>query len=248
MEDYKKMTVGQIVSDNIDTSDVFAHYGIDFCCHGNDNLVLASQKAGANVDQVIKDLKNVKPISTDTIDFKAWPLDLVCDYILKVYHRGIRATGPQILTLLEKVCKAHGENHPSLFEVKELFEMSMIDLEHHLQKEERVLFPYIYALYDAKLNNTPMPQFHCGSVANPIEVMKIEHEAEGERYRHIEDLTGGYAAPEDACNSYRKVMAQLKEFNKLLHEHIHLENNIVFPAAIRLSDELESKEAQSNLA
>lgn len=234
MKDYKKMTVGQIVADNIENAEVLGRFGIDFCCHGYDDFVTAVEKAGANPEVVAKELRKVKPVAADAIDFKAWPLDLLCDYIIKIYHRGIRRRSPQILALLEKVCKVHGDKHPSLFEVKELFEMSMIDLEHHLQKEEQVLFPYIYALCDAEMKGAPVPQFHCGSIANPIEVMKIEHEAEGERYRHIEDLTGGYNPPEDACASYRKVLADLKSFNRALHEHIHLENNIVFPEAIAL--------------
>lgn len=245
MEDYKKMTVGQIVADNIETADVMSRFGIDFCCNGGIDFVEAAKKAGVEPDAVIEELKKVKPVTNEAIDFKSWPLDLLCDYILKIYHRNIRSKGPQIQALLAKVCKAHGENHPSLFEVQELFEVSMLDLEHHLQKEEQILFPYIYALYDSKINGTPVPRFHCGSVANPIEVMKIEHEAEGVRYRHIEDLTGGYSAPEDACNSYRKVMQDLKAFNKALHEHIHLENNIVFPAAIKLYDELEQLQVQT---
>ena len=101
-KDYETMTVGEIVADNFGNAEVFDKYGIDFCCHGSILLPEASQKAGADMDEIIKDIENLAPITTENIDFKNWPLDLLADYILKIHHRNIRKNGPKIQELLEK--------------------------------------------------------------------------------------------------------------------------------------------------
>lgn len=241
MKDYKSMTVGEIVADNFSNAEVFDKYGIDFCCHGSVPLPEASKQAGVDVEVVIREIENPAPAASGNIDFKSWPLDLLADYILKIHHRNIRKQGPEIEKLLDKVCRVHGEKHPSLYNVQEIFHNSLYDLNIHLDKEELVLFPYIYEMVKAQLENTDLPEFHCGSIKAPITVMMEEHDAEGERYRHIDKLTNGYTAPEDACNSYRLVLQQLKDFEKALHQHIHLENNIVFPRAILLETELRER-------
>lgn len=241
MKDYKKMTVGQIVADNFGNAEVFDKYGIDFCCHGSVLLPEASQKAGVDINEVIKDIESVTSPTSESIDFKSWPLDLLVDYILKIHHRNIRNKGPKLQELLDKVCQVHGSKHPTLYNVQVLFQQSLSDLNQHLDKEELVLFPYIYEMVKAKLDNTVLQEFHCGSIKAPISVMLAEHDAEGERYRHIERLTNGYAVPDDACDSYRLLLQELKDFETALHQHIHLENNIVFPRAIQLETELKEQ-------
>lgn len=241
MKDYKTMTVGEIVADNFGNAEVFDKYGIDFCCHGSVLLPEASRKAGVEMDKVIKDIEDLTQAASENIDFKNWPLDLLVDYILKIHHRNIRKNGPKIQELLDKVYQVHGKNYPTLYNVQVLFQQSLSDLNQHLDKEELVLFPYIYEMVKAQLDNTVLPEFQSGSIKAPIAVMMTEHDAEGERYRHIERLTNGYTTPTDACNSYRLVMQQLKDFEAALHQHIHLENNIVFPRAIQLEAELKEQ-------
>ena len=219
MKDYKRMTVGEIVADNFNNAGIFDKYGIDFCCHGSALLPEASKTAGADMEKVIEEIEHLAPTTSENIDFKSWPLDLLVDYILKIHHRNIRTQGPEIEELLDKICRVHGEKHPSLYNVQALF--------HEMVK--------------AKLENTPLPEFHCGSIEAPISVMMAEHDIEGERYRHIEHLTNGYTAPEDACNSYRLVLQQLKAFEEALHQHIHLENNIVFPRSIKMEAKLREQ-------
>lgn len=158
---------------------------------------------------------------------------------MKIHHRGIRAKGPQIEALLTKVTEAHSKNHPELLQVQALFRDSLLDLENHLSKEENVLFPYVYEMFQAKEEGLKIVEFHCGTILYPIEAMEDEHNHEGERFEKISSLTNGFTAPEDACASFRLVLQQLKQFEEALHEHIHLENNIIFPRAL----ELEKKEA-----
>ena len=239
MKDYKLMAVGQIVADCFDYAKVFNKYGIDFCCNGDVSLADACGKMGIDADCLLEELKQTKSEQSLTLDFKSWPIDLLVDYILKFHHRNIRYQGPQILQLLDRVCEAHAGKHPELYEVRELFQESWIDLNNHLTKEEMVLFPYIYDLFDAVAQHRPIPAFHCGSVSSPISVMMSEHDAEGERFRRISGLTHGYLVPGDACSSYRLLLEMLRMFEDNLHHHIHLENNIVFPKAIELQENCE---------
>ncbi len=160
------------------------------------------------------------------------------DYILKIHHRGIRARGPELLALLEKVERVHGEAHPELHELKALVSESLEDLEMHLQKEENVLFPYLYELYTAKEQGQRMAPMHCGTIANPIRVMKMEHEGEGNRYLHIIQLTNHFSVPQDGCASYRLLMQELEAFVDALFEHIHLENNLLFPRFEEIEQEI----------
>jgi regulator of cell morphogenesis and NO signaling len=150
----------------------------------------------------------------------------------------IRSHGPELLHLLDKVCNVHGDRHPELYKIRTLFHDSLESLYSHLDKEELVLFPYIYEMFKAREEHKHLPDFHCGSIEAPISVMLSEHEAEGERFQHINRLTQNYTVPKDACNSYRLAFDRLKSFEKALHQHIHLENNIVFPRAIEMEKEL----------
>ena len=125
MKDYKRMTVGEIVADNFNNAGIFDKYGIDFCCHGSALLPEASKTAGADMEKVIEEIEHLAPTTSENIDFKSWPLDLLVDYILKIHHRNIRTQGPEIEELLDKICRVHGEKHPSLYNVQALFHDSL---------------------------------------------------------------------------------------------------------------------------
>ena len=234
MKDFKIMTVGEIVAEDFKYAEVFDTYKIDFCCNGSVPLSEACKYAHVDIETIIGELKEALSETSAMVDFKSWSTELLVDYILKFHHYNIRKQGPEIAALLDKVCRAHGDNHPELFEVQELFSHSLADLYNHLQKEEMILFPYIYELCEAEKNGTSSPGFHCGTIESPIAVMMAEHDAEGERYRRISHLTNEYTTPDDGCSSYRLVLEKLKAFEAALHHHIHLENNIVFPRAIEM--------------
>lgn len=238
MKNFKTMTVGEIVADDFKYANVFNKYKIDFCCNGSIPLSEACKYVNIDLEKIIGELKNTPLEYSTTIDFKSWPTDLLVDYILKFHHRNIRAQGPVIAELMDKVCHAHGDNHPELYEIQELFTQSLENLESHLQKEEVILFPYIYELYKSSINDTAIPHFHCGTIKSPIAVMMAEHDAEGECYRRISLLSNEYTLPKDGCNSYRLLLEKLKSFEAALHHHIHLENNIVFPHAIEMESKL----------
>ena len=236
------MSVGSIVSNNYATARVFKYFGIDFCCGGSATLGEACRAAGADVDKVCEALANREESSSMAIPFDSWPTDLLIDYVLKIHHRGIRAKGPRLLADIELVAQSHGDKHPELVQLTSLFASSLEDLENHLQKEEQVLFPYCLELFEANMRGLRGERMHCGTVANPIRVMLREHSDEGTRYRYIRNLMNGFAVPDDACVSYRLMLQDLEAFMDGLFEHIHLENNILFPRFVRLEAKCVAEE------
>ena len=231
---FANKNIGEIVAADFSTAQVFKQYGIDFCCHGDTKVVSACQKLGINIEEVEEALLHLPDSQNYNIPFESWPLDLLIDYVLKIHHRGIRAKGPGLLALIEKVRTVHGENHPELDELYASVKESLEDLESHLLKEENVLFPYLLDLFEASQQGTTVPPMHCGTIQNPIRMMRLEHANEGDRYFHIQELTHNYDVPEDGCASYRLMMHDLEDFMNNLFEHIHIENNIIFPKFVEL--------------
>lgn len=231
---YALRSVGSIVNENFATTRIFKNFGIDFCCGGTASLADACRMAGVDIERVVEALENSTNQSAESIPFDSWPTDLLIDYVLKIHHRGIRAKGPQLLADIERVERAHGERHPELCKLVTLFADSLEDLENHLQKEEQVLFPYCYRLFEAQQQGQRCEPMHCGTVANPIRVMLREHSDEGTRYKYIRTLMNNFEVPEDACPTYRLMLQDLEAFMDGLFEHIHIENNILFPRFIAL--------------
>ncbi len=232
-------TIGEIVAHDFRTAALFSKLGIDFCCRGNRTLEEVSQKNSLEASSLQRDLEDIiQKKEGSSIDFKSWPLDLLADYVEKTHHRYIEEKTPVLLAFLTKLCKVHGERHPELFEINELFKESAQDLAAHLKKEELILFPFIRKMITAKITGRPLEKPHFGTVENPIEMMKHEHDAEGVRFREIARLSDNYTPPADACNTYRTTFLMLQEFEKDLHTHIHLENNILFPSTLNLEKTL----------
>ncbi|MDN3492267.1 iron-sulfur cluster repair di-iron protein [Winogradskyella bathintestinalis] len=235
LQENSQKEIGQYVADDFRTAAIFSKYKIDFCCNGNRSVFEACDKKGIDPNQVLDELDTLIQTKTDqSIDYNAWPIDLLAEYIEKKHHRYVEEKIPVLRQFLEKLCRVHGERHPELFKINELFTASAGELASHMKKEELILFPFVKKMVEAKLENgvVQSPQF--GTVENPIAMMKHEHDTEGERFRQIAELTNNYNPPADACNTYKVTFAMLDEFEKDLHLHIHLENNILFPKAIKL--------------
>lgn len=235
--------IGELVAQDYRAAEVFSKYGIDFCCKGGLTLQAASDKKKIDLQALIKDLKEItRPEESTQSDYQAWPIDLLADYIEKRHHRYVVEKTPVIQQYLNKVCQVHGKAHPELAEILDNFNQSAQLLAAHMKKEELILFPYIRKMVLATEKELPVPHF--GSVENPIAMMKEEHNVEGERFRRISELSNSYTPPVDACNTYRVTFSLLKEFEEDLHLHIHLENNILFPKAIRMETERTEKSCE----
>lgn len=242
MENITGKTVGAIVAEDYRTAAVFTKYNIDFCCHGNVTVAEASTGANAQPDKVLEDLAATTAVSdggnSPVTNFDAWPLDLLTVYIEKKHHRYVSTQIPEIKIHLDKICTVHGGRHPELFEINALFHQSASEFITHMKKEELMLFPFINNMAAAAVAGAPLPRAPFGNVESPIESMMHEHDAEGERFRTIRRLSADYTTPADGCNTYKLVNSLLKAFEEDLHLHIHLENNILFPKAIKLEHQL----------
>lgn len=227
--------VGQIVAEDYRTASVFKSYNIDFCCKGNRSIYDVSEKANVNTYKLIEELNQAtSQTKGQEIDFKSWDIDLLADYIEKTHHRYIRKRTPEIKAYLNKIAKVHGARHPELIEIEQLFTASAHELFAHMEKEEKVLFPWIRNVVSQ--SEPTRPGF--GTVENPIKMMMHEHDKEGERFRRISELSQDYNPPKDACTTYKVAFSMLEEFENDLHLHIHLENNILFPNAIAREEKL----------
>lgn len=241
MEIQKNQNIGELVAQDYRLASIFKKYGIDFCCQGNRTIDDACKAKEMDVDIVLRDLNevaNANASNTTGIDFKTWPLDLLADYIEKTHHRYVEDKTPQIIPYLDKICEVHGEKHPELYQIKDLFQKVVENLAQHMKKEELLLFPFIRKMEKAKRSGELLQKLNFDSIKNLVNEMEDEHFAEGDRFRDIERLSHNYTPPEDACNTYRVTFAMLKEFEEDLHLHIHLENNILFPKSILMEEEL----------
>ncbi|WP_303921291.1 iron-sulfur cluster repair di-iron protein [Draconibacterium sediminis] len=241
MEISKKLTVGEVVKENYKTAQIFDRNNIDFCCGGGITLEKACEKANIDIATLLPELEAVVLANDpDSKYISSMQLNELCDYIEKRHHSYVNDNIPFLSEKLNKLCSVHGENHPELFKVREMFETAAGNLAAHMQKEELDLFPYIRKLVKFKNGGNPgLPEF--GGIDAPIQDMLNEHQAEGERFFEIAALTSNYTCPPDACNTYRITYQTLNDFEQDLHRHIHLENNILFLKALALEKEIISK-------
>lgn len=238
---FTEKTVAEIVALDYRTSGVFAKHEIDFCCNGDIALMEVCTQKNLDISKIREELAESlsKPVQKG-VDYDSWPIDLLTDYIEKKHHRYVGNRIPEIVGLLEKLCQVHGEAHPELFDIKNLFTKASGELTLHMKKEELMLFPFIRKMQEAEGKSEELMQPVFGSVENPVEMMKHEHNDEGEMFRQIRTWSNDYEVPADGCNTYKAAYQMLEEFEADLHLHIHLENNILFPKAISLEKELRT--------
>lgn len=228
----ENQTIAEIVAQNYQTADVFKKYEIDFCCGGKKTLEAVCAEKNLPFEKINAELNEKISLTRDMPNYNAWKLSFLIDYIVQVHHQYITDSIPVIRQYADKVTTVHGGRHPELASIRNLFYEVAAELEAHLMKEERILFPYIK---QAEENNGEI-NAPFGSIKNPIAMMEQEHDKAGDLCHQIAVLTNQYTIPEDACNTYRVYFAKLKEFEDDLHKHVHLENNILFPKAIKLGE------------
>ncbi len=233
----KETKIGEAVAENFRYVQVFEKYGIDYCCGGKKSISDACIAKGIDPEVVITSLHNIQE-NGNSPGFSSWKLDFLIDYIVNNHHCYVEKMLPVIYMHLQKVAEKHGTNHPETVSIKELFTGIKEELSVHMQKEERMLFPYIKRIVELKENGVEAPFPPFGTVENPIRVMELEHENAGKLMAEIYFLSSGFTPPGDACTTYKVLYQELKEFESDLHKHIHLENNILFPKAIELEKSL----------
>lgn len=229
-------TLGEIVSRDFRAAAIFDRHGFDYCCGGARSLAEACSQRGISLVAVLSELEALDPGAREPVEDD--PAALV-DYIVSRHHAYVRTSLPVIQAHLAKVVAAHGANHAELGVIDATFSTVAMELSQHMVKEEQVLFPYIRALAEAVRADGPPPPDMFGTVQNPIRMMEIEHQEAGDGLAAIRELSHGYQPPDDACGTYRLVLEELNAFERDLHTHVHLEDNVLFPKAVELESQLE---------
>ena len=226
-----EMTVREVAARIPESTRLFETLQIDYCCGGNRPLTEACASAGVEVDNVMEKLSALgESVPSGAVDFQKLSLTELITHILETHHVFTKSEMDRIQVLVTKVIGAHGANHPELLTVGELFQRLCADLKPHMFKEEQILFPYIVRMEQAE--TALLAPF--GTVKNPIRMMMMEHDTAGDILRKLRAVTADYRVPSDVCISYQTLYQALEGFEKDLHQHIHLENNVLFPKAVEL--------------
>lgn len=234
------MTVRDIVLEQPQATRVFEKLKIDYCCGGGKPLIEACAAAGVKVEDVEMLLQTAEQSGSkdETVDLQQTSLSDLIQHILDKHHVFTKDEMSRLTALVEEVVGAHGQNHPELSELRGLFQSLCADLGAHMLKEERILFPYIIAVENSLQGKQSRPFAPFGTVGNPIRMMTMEHDTAGDILRKLRAVSSDYTIPADACISYQTLYQALEAFEQDLHQHIHLENNILFPRAVELESEV----------
>jgi regulator of cell morphogenesis and NO signaling len=239
-------TVADIALKKPQAAAIFEKLGIDYCCNGRQPLAAACEQAGVELDRVRNLLEQALSTNQSSAEVENWSeqsLASLIHHIVRKHHAFCREECLRLEPLLAKVVSKHGENHPELERVQAHFTSLRNELSMHLMKEEQMLFPYIVALEESEKQKSTSPRAPFGTIQNPVRMMMQEHDKAGHLIRGIRGLTENFTPPEDACNSFKALYQGLEAFETDLHQHIHLENNLLFPRAVALEDAARSSQA-----
>ncbi|MFL6213076.1 MAG: iron-sulfur cluster repair di-iron protein [Blastocatellia bacterium] len=228
-------TVREIAVEMPAATRLFEKLGIDYCCGGGRPLTEACASAGLEIDKVVASLEQIGAATqADARDWRTASLNDLITHINDTHHVFTREELGRIEPLLAKVSRVYGERRPELPRIEAIFLELKRELLPHLMKEEQVLFPYVRQLELAVAGVTTRPASCFGTVQNPVRLMMMEHDAAGDMLRQLRELSNDFTPPADACVSYQTLYRALEELEQDLHQHIHLENNILFPRAIEV--------------
>ena len=231
-------TVGAVVASRPALSRVFEQAGIDYCCGGKKTLDQACREKGIDAGSLIANLEAYDIAGDDSlVDAASMSLSELADHIERTHHAYLRGELPRLIQISRKVATVHGGNDPRLQGVHDTLLAFASELSSHMMKEEMVLFPFIRRL---EASSSPVA-FHCGSVANPIRQMEHEHHDAGDALTKLRTLTDDYTPPEWACNTYRAMLDALAHLERDMHQHVHKEDNVLFPKAIQRETELAGR-------
>ncbi len=223
----REQTIRETVVQDFRTAAVFQKYGLDFCCGGGVSIETACRKKGVDVDELVADLtRGSIEGSVDLPRFSAWSDTLLVDYIENNHHNWVRSVLPVITQHATKVARVHGEHRPSLKQVDLKVQRLAVELLEHMEREESELFPLIRSLVNAPSDQRSEIR---EKITSLIEELESDHDGAGEMMREVRELTDGYLPPADACMTYKVLFNELEEFERDLHTHVHLENNLLFP-------------------
>jgi regulator of cell morphogenesis and NO signaling len=215
------MTVGEVAAVHPLATRVFARHKIEFCCGGGQSLAAVCATLDLDTDAVLEEIRRER--ASSEIPAQRWdeaPLNDLIDHILTAYHGPLHEELPHLEAMARKVYEVHGEKDPErLAECLSVYLALKAELQAHMTKEEEILFPMIR-------------QGRGAMADGPVAVMMQEHDSAGQALSRLRELTNDYQPPEGACTTWRALWHGLAALETALHEHIHLENNILFPRAL----------------
>lgn len=223
------LTIGQLVAEKPQRGRVFEQLGIDYCCGGRKLLQEVCDQKGLDSRHVrtLIDACDAAPSAGDQPDWNTAPLSQLINNIETTHHQFMRTELERTGALVKKVANVHGRHHPELVELERIFELFTQELVPHMHKEEAVLFPWIRSISDGETTGAAHPE----TLDQPIRVLMEEHDAAGDILHRMRELTGGFVPPVDACGTYRVMLSALSDMERDMHQHVHKENNILFPRA-----------------
>jgi len=230
MKNIEEATLKNIALEHYEYIPILEKYSLDFCCRGKKTLKEACAENDLSLEIILDELNEARVPIKIQMPFDEMSADQLISYILVHHHFYVKNAIPTILNHIEKVVTKHGEKYPHMINVLKLFNAASDELIPHMQKEEKILFPRIKLIFGQD-ENAQASQKIVGFIDGPISVMEIEHEKAGDLLFEIRRITNHYKAPETACTTHRVCLDELKVFEEDLHQHVHLENNILFPMA-----------------
>ncbi|MFZ1730026.1 MAG: iron-sulfur cluster repair di-iron protein [Bacteroidota bacterium] len=233
---WNEQSLGEVVKQNIHAAPIFEAHGLDYCCGGKKTLAAACMEKDVDADRLRAELELLP--EKGGLDVSGWETGFLVDYIINTHHQYVKSMLPTISAHAAKVTNAHGENHPEVREIAGIWQQVAMELEAHMIKEERILFPFIKQLAAADKGEGPVFSNGFGTVRNPIDMMEHEHDSVGLAFDHMRKLANGFTPPADACMTFQLFYRELDEFERDLHMHIHLENNVLHPRAIAMEERL----------
>ncbi|MNX75247.1 Iron-sulfur cluster repair protein YtfE [compost metagenome] len=224
--------VGQIVTAQPLLAKVFEAHGIDYCCGGKLSVQAVCARKGLDAQALLDKIRAaMEQAVPPELDWAEAPLDTLVLHLIETHHAYLHEAMPRLAALSLKVANVHGDRHPELVELSKVYQTFHADMAEHLLKEEQILFPAILRLAQG---DASFP------VQHPIRAMEAEHDGAGRDLERMRELSGGFAAPDDACNSYRALLAGLAELESDTFTHLHKENNILFPRALARLEALKA--------
>ncbi len=226
-----EISIGEIVALDFRAASIFKESGIDFCCGGKKSLMEACHEKNIKPETIEIQLKKLEAEALDPAhNFNEWELGFLSDYIMNTHHKYVLKSLPDLLFYTQKIASVHGEHHPELIAVAQSFAKIHDELLLHLDNEEKVLFPAIREVIRTQAFQAK------AVIISEIERMQGEHEFAGGEMDRINVMTAGYFLPEGACATYALTFKLLQQFEDDLHIHVHLENNILYPKALKLAN------------
>lgn len=243
MNDITQKSLAQIVTNNHLAATVFEKHHLDFCCKGKRSLLQACEENNLDVTEILSELDMAAQYNSSkaVTDHNELSLSQLADHIVTHHHQYVKKEMPAIAGYLQKIAAKHGCRHPEMLNVFEVFTALKEEMDMHMQKEEAILFPRIKEMENQLASGNP-PTVQVTYLKAPISMMEQEHDHAGTAMAEIRKLTSNYTLPDDACTTYKLSFAALEAFELDLHQHVHLENNMLFPKALSLFKQMEMEQ------